>query len=48
MRYMMKKKLFSLGADFTIKDSSGNDAFFVDGKVFTLPRSTHLPGHARQ
>jgi uncharacterized protein YxjI len=36
MRYMMKKKLFSLAADFTIKDAQGNDAFFVDGKVFTL------------
>ncbi len=36
MRYMMKKKLFSWGTDFTIKDDAGNDAFFVDGKVFTL------------
>jgi uncharacterized protein YxjI len=36
MRYLMKKKLFSLGADFTIKDADGNDVFFVDGKVFTL------------
>lgn len=36
MRYVMKKKLFSLGADFTIKDAAGNDAFFVDGKVLSL------------
>ena len=36
MRYVMKKKLFSLGADFTIKDADGKDAFFVDGKVFSL------------
>jgi uncharacterized protein YxjI len=36
MRYMMKKKLFSLGADFTIRDADGNDVFFVDGKVFTM------------
>jgi uncharacterized protein YxjI len=36
MRYMMRKKLFSLGADFTIKDTDGRDVFFVDGKVFTL------------
>ncbi len=36
MRYVMKKKLFSLGADFTIRDAEGNDVFFVDGKVFTL------------
>jgi uncharacterized protein YxjI len=36
MRYMMKKKLLSLGADFTIRDADGNDVFFVDGKVFTM------------
>ena len=36
MRYIMKKKLFSLGADFTIKDADGNDVFFVDGKVLSL------------
>lgn len=32
----MKQKLFSWGDDFTIRDSAGNDAFFVDGKVFSL------------
>jgi uncharacterized protein YxjI len=36
MRYVMKQKLFSWGDDFVIKDENGNDAFFVDGKVFTL------------
>ena len=36
MRYMMRKKLLSFGADFTIKDADGRDVFFVDGKVFTL------------
>lgn len=36
MRYVMRKKLFSLGADFTIRDADGNDAFFVDGKVLSL------------
>jgi len=36
MRYIMKKKLLSWGADFTIRDADGNDAFFVDGKVFSL------------
>ena len=36
MRYVMKQKLFSLGDDFYIKDESGGDVFFVDGKVFTL------------
>jgi uncharacterized protein YxjI len=36
MRYIMKKKLFSMGADFTIKDADGKDVFFVDGKVLSL------------
>lgn len=36
MRYVMKKKLFSLGGDSTVKDADGNDAFFVDGKVLSL------------
>ena len=36
MRYVMKKKLLSLGTDFTIKDAAGNDAFIVDGKVLSL------------
>ncbi|HVX15369.1 MAG TPA: LURP-one-related family protein [Pirellulales bacterium] len=36
MRYVMRQKLFSWGDDFTIKTEDGRDAFFVDGKVFTL------------
>jgi uncharacterized protein YxjI len=36
MRYLMKQKLFCWGDDFTIKDEAGNDAFFVDGKAFSL------------
>jgi uncharacterized protein YxjI len=32
----MRQKLFAWGDDFTIKDDQGRDAFFVDGKVFTL------------
>lgn len=36
MRYVMKQKLFAWGDDFVIKDENGNDAFFVDGKVFSL------------
>jgi uncharacterized protein YxjI len=36
MRYQMKQKLFSWGDDFVIKDADGNDAFFVDGKAFSL------------
>lgn len=36
MIYLMKQKLFSCGDDFTIKDDSGQDRFFVDGKAFSL------------
>ena len=36
MQYQMKQKLFALGNDFTIKDSEGNDVFYVDGKAFSL------------
>jgi uncharacterized protein YxjI len=36
MRYLMQHKLFSIGRDYTIKDETGQDRFFVDGKVFTL------------
>ncbi len=32
----MRQKLFAWGDDFTIQDAHGRDAFFVDGKVFTL------------
>jgi uncharacterized protein YxjI len=36
MRYVMKQKLFCWGDDFAIKDESGADRFFVDGKAFTI------------
>src|SRR5689334_3863341 len=36
MRYAMRQNLFSWGDDFTIKDESSRDVYFVDGKVFTL------------
>ena len=36
MRYLMKQKLFCFGDDFIIKNESGEDAFFVDGKVFSI------------
>jgi uncharacterized protein YxjI len=36
MRYQMKQKFFSWGADFTIQDADGNDAFIVDGAGFSL------------
>ena len=36
MRYQMKQKFFALGDDFTIQDDSGDDCFYVDGKVFSI------------
>lgn len=36
MRYIMRQRLFSWGDDFFIKDEGGRDAFFVDGKAFSL------------
>ena len=36
MPYLMKQKLWSLGADFTIKDAAGQDRFFVDGRALSL------------
>lgn len=32
----MRQKLLSWGDDFTIKTEDGRDAFFVDGKAFSL------------
>lgn len=36
MRYLVRQKLLAWGDDFTIQDADGNDAFFVDGKAFSL------------
>ena len=36
MRYLMKQKLFCWGDDFSIKNEAGEDAFFVDGKAFSI------------
>ena len=36
MRYLMKQRLFCWGDDFAIKDEAGRDAFFVDGRAFSL------------
>jgi uncharacterized protein YxjI len=39
MRYVMRQKIFCLGDDFAIKDEHGREAFYVDGKVFTLRKT---------
>lgn len=36
MRYVLKQKLLSWGDDFRIQTDAGVDAFYVDGKVFSL------------
>lgn len=36
MRYVLKQKLLSWGDDFTIQDAEGRDAFFVDGRAFSI------------
>src|SRR5438477_11115056 len=36
MRYVMRQKLLSWGDDFVIRDESGRDVFYVDGKAFSI------------
>lgn len=36
MRYLMKEKILSWGDDFKIRDESGREVFYVDGKVFSF------------
>lgn len=36
MRYVLKQKFLSWGDDYHVRDESGAEAFFVDGKVFTI------------
>jgi uncharacterized protein YxjI len=36
MRYVMKERILSWGDDFRVRDESGRDVFYVDGKVFSF------------
>lgn len=36
MRYVMKQKLFAWGDDFHIRDETGREVFFVDGKALSF------------
>ena len=36
MRFVMRQKIFALGDDFTIKDETGNDLYFVDGRALSF------------
>jgi uncharacterized protein YxjI len=39
MRYVMRKKLFSIGDDFWVEDESGQRVLKVDGKVLRVRRT---------
>ena len=36
MRYVLKQKLLSFADDYYIRDESGADIYYVDGKVFSI------------
>ena len=36
MRYLMKEKILAWGDDFTIRDESGREVFYVDGRIFSF------------
>jgi uncharacterized protein YxjI len=36
MRYLMRERILSWGDDFTIKNSEGEEVFYVDGTVFSF------------
>ena len=35
-RYQMREHLFSFGDDFTVKDETGRDVFYIDGKALSI------------
>lgn len=48
MRYQVRQKMFSIGADFWITDQDGNENYFVDGKALSLRQTLEIkdPGGA--
>lgn len=36
MQYVMKERWLALGNDFSISDSNGREAFYVDGRAFSV------------
>ena len=36
MRYVLQQKLLSWGDDYYVRDESGQDLYFVDGKAFSI------------
>ena len=44
MNLYIKKKVFSWGDKFTVKDESGRDRYYVEGEVFTFGKKLHVYG----
>ena len=42
MRYQVRQRIFSLGADFWITDEDGNEAFHVDGHALQFRKTFEL------
>ena len=42
MRYTVRQKMFSIGADFWVTDEQGNRVFLVDGKAMRLRETLEL------
>lgn len=42
MKYILKNKIMSLGGASTVRDESGNDLFFVKGRVFTFTKKKFI------
>ena len=36
MRFQVSQKLLALGGDFSVRDEAGREAFYFDGKLFSL------------
>jgi uncharacterized protein YxjI len=42
MRYLLRQKMLSFADDFQIKNESGDDAFLVKGRVFSVAKQLDL------
>jgi uncharacterized protein YxjI len=36
MRFQMRQKMFSFGDDFAVTDETGREAFYIDGRAFSI------------
>lgn len=36
MKLYIKQKVFSLSAEFSVKDEAGNDRYFVEGEILSF------------